>query len=79
MKCNYILFWFNNDFNKHIFGPKFVRAFYKVLVSKIHLFPPFFFNFPADQVFGDQEMNSDVRNMCIDYMVSNILMKDIYF
>ncbi|PVD25049.1 hypothetical protein C0Q70_15546 [Pomacea canaliculata] len=25
----------------------------------------------ADQVFGDQEMNSDVRNMCIDYMAKN--------
>ncbi|KAK7488560.1 hypothetical protein BaRGS_00020177 [Batillaria attramentaria] len=25
----------------------------------------------ADQIYGDQEMNSSVRNMCIDYMAKN--------
>ena len=24
----------------------------------------------ADQVYGDQEMHSTVRNLCLDYMVS---------
>ena len=27
------------------------------------------FSSSADQIYGDQEMNSVVRNMCIDYMV----------
>ena len=26
---------------------------------------------PADQVYGDQEMHSVVRNNCMDYMVLN--------
>lgn len=26
----------------------------------------------ADQIYGDQEMNSVVRNMCIDYMTKNV-------
>lgn len=26
----------------------------------------------ADQVYGDQEMHSTVRNLCMDYMVSGM-------
>ncbi len=28
----------------------------------------------ADQVYGDQEMNTVVRNHCMDYMVSKLLL-----
>ena len=34
----------------------------------------FCFCFLADQIYGDQEMNSVVRNMCIDYMVRSSLL-----
>ena len=39
-------------------------------------------NFSADQVYGDQDMHSVVRKMCMDYMVNeklNLFLKLIGF
>jgi len=58
-----------------------VLVYFELYVSKEKSRIKFilFFCFKADQVFGDEEMHSTVRQNCMDYIVSFYKKKIKYF